>query len=75
MTNKDFYAFCRDKRKTESDPQKRAVLGDMYRFMWECGTTKSGVAGLIEHRCYAANANGQQDVVEAYKWLEGVFQG
>ena len=30
MKNTDFYAYCRDHRKTETDPNKQQVLTDVY---------------------------------------------
>lgn len=73
MTNKTFYAFCRDQRKVESDPHKKAALADVYGFMWECGVTRSGVTGYIERRVYELTV--KQKPTEAYQWVLDVFTG
>jgi hypothetical protein len=73
MTNKDFYAFCRANRKTEPDEHKRAVLQDVYNFMWECGVSKNGVENYIAGRIRDNLANEPRR--HAYLWLQGVFGG
>ncbi|HEX3643204.1 MAG TPA: hypothetical protein VHV10_18100 [Ktedonobacteraceae bacterium] len=70
MTNKAFYAFCRDQRKTEADPHKKEALSDIYKFMWECGISKQGVRDFT-NRMIAEPKNALK--VEAYTWLLGVF--
>jgi len=72
MTNKDFYAFCRDQRKTEPDPHKKAVLQEVYNFMFECSTTKSGMKQFIERLMHEPK---NATKVSAYQWLPGVFDG
>jgi hypothetical protein len=63
MTNKDFYAFCRDQRKTAVDPHKKEALSDIYKFMWECAITKQGVRDFT-NRMIADRKNALK--VEAY---------
>lgn len=78
MTNKDFYAYCRDQRKTEQDEHKQAVLKDVYGFMWECGTTKAGVKQYIEHQVFVLGYGGLaggQPRIDAYNWLQDIFDG
>jgi hypothetical protein len=78
MTNKGFYAFCRDHRKTEPDKHKKEALKDVYGFMWECGTTKAGVASYIEHQIFVlgyGGIEGGQPRIDAYTWLQGIFDG
>lgn len=88
MINRDFYAFCRDQRKIEPDLEKREALVDVYRYMWECGVTKGGVAHYIAARIDQIS-NGErssskidisqakqqtcQAQIDAYQWLLGVF--
>src|SRR5260221_267470 len=66
MKNTDFYAFCRDSRKTEPDPHKRGVLTAVYRYMWECGVTIGGVNQYIALRASQANSDLER---LAYEWL------
>lgn len=73
MTNKDFYTFCRDHRKTEPDPNKQQALADVYGFMRECGTTKSGVKQFVDHMIY--QKSNEPARVAAYQWLLDVFEG
>jgi hypothetical protein len=73
MTNKDFYAFCRDQRKTDPDEHKKAVLQDVYGLMWECGVTKSGVENYIAGRIRDNLVNEPRR--HAYLWLQSVFDG
>jgi hypothetical protein len=78
MTNKAFYAFCRDNRKTEPDEHKRAVLADVYGLMWECGVTKQGVRDYIGHQIFVLGYGGipgGQPRIDAYNWLQSVFDG
>ncbi len=85
MTNRDFYAYCRDQRKIEPDAHKRTALADVYRFMWECGVSKRGVTNLIDTRIWQiAHKEGQHKTrsqeenraqIAAYQWLLGVFEG
>jgi hypothetical protein len=76
MTNKDFYKFCKNQRKTEPDEHKKAVLADVYGFLWECGTTKVGVRTYIDHQIFVALHRGQgQPRIDAYRWLQSVFDG
>jgi len=70
MTNRDFYVFCRDKRKTEEDPHKKVVLQETYNFMWECGVTKDGIKDFV-NRMIADPKNASK--VEAFNWLLGIF--
>jgi hypothetical protein len=72
MKNTDFYAYCREQRKTETDPNKKAVLTSMYNFMRECGVTKDGVKQFVD-RMIREPKNA--DKVESYKWLQRVFDG
>lgn len=76
MTNKDFYTFCKNQRKTEPDEHKKAVLADVYGFLWECGVTKQGVAQYINHQIFVAPRRGHgQPRIDAYRWLQSVFDG
>lgn len=75
MTNKDFYAFCRDTRKTETDPQRREALTDLYNYMRECGVSKAGVASFVSSRVYQETQAGNTEMAEALNWVLGVFQG
>lgn len=70
MKNSDFYAFCRESRKSENDPQKRAVLHDVYNYMRECGVSKAGVTGFIDHLI-------REDPLRtvACQWLRAMFTG
>jgi hypothetical protein len=67
MTNKDFYAYCPDHRKTETDPNKQQVLTDVYNYLRECGTTKAGVKQCVDHMIY--QKSNEPAKVEAYQWL------
>lgn len=71
MTNKGFYAFCRDQRKVEPDANKKAALADVYGYMWDCGVTKRGVAWYITHRIAEQQ---DEDLRAAYRWLLDMFQ-
>jgi hypothetical protein len=71
MKNTDFYAYCRGNRKTETDPNKKAVLQEVYMFMFECGTTKAGVKQFVDHMIY--QKSNEPAKVAAYQWLQGVF--
>ena len=71
MTNKDFYAYCRDHRKTEPDVHKREALQDMYDYMWECGITKAGVGDYLSRHIEAS----QNEPRKAYVWIQSVFDG
>ena len=73
MTNRNFYAFCRDRRKVEQDKEKRKALEDVYNYLRECGVTKQGVAGYINHRIQDLTRAGQSS--DSYTWLQGVFDG
>jgi len=33
MKNTDFYAYCREQRKTETDPNKKQVLTEVYNYL------------------------------------------
>jgi hypothetical protein len=68
MNNKDFYAYCRDKRKTEPDGHKRDALQDVYDYMRECGVSKLGVATYIQHQI-----EQEHKPREAYAWIQSVF--
>jgi hypothetical protein len=70
MTNKDFYAYCRDHRKTEPDVHKREALQDAYDYMRECGVTKLGVAAYIQHQIEI-----ERKPRDAYNWIQSVFDG
>ncbi len=72
MRNTDFYALCRDTRRTDPDPYKRGVLEAVYHYMRECGVTKGGVNQYISHR-----ASQAKDDLErlAYEWLHKTFNG
>lgn len=72
MKNTDFYAYCRDRRKTETDPHKKAVLTDVYNFMRECGVTKSSVRQFVERLMHEPKNAAK---VAAYQWLLSVFDG
>jgi hypothetical protein len=72
MKNTDFYAYCREQRKTETDPNKKQALADVYNFMFECGVTKDGVKQFVD-RMIREPKNA--DKVEAYEWLQRVFDG
>ena len=72
MRNVDFYRLCKEKRKTEPDPLKREALGELYRFMWECGVSKRGVNQYIALRASQATS----DLARlAYEWLHKTFNG
>jgi hypothetical protein len=71
MTNKDFYAFCRDQRRIEGNEHRRIALHALYRYMWECGVTKAGVARFIEHCIDQAQSEVQ---IVAYRWLGEMFE-
>ncbi len=73
MKNTDFYAYCRENRKTETDPNKKQALTDIYNFMRECGVTKDGVKMFVGQMVY--KKRDDPDKVVAYKWLQGVFDG
>lgn len=73
MTNKAFYAFCRDQRKVELDEYKRAALQDVYKFLFECGVSRQGVTRYIEHRL--SELANDAKLCEAYVWLRRVFAG
>lgn len=73
MTNIEFYAFCRDHRKSTESLAKRQALFDVYNFMRECGTTKAGVKLYIE-RMIRENGGRPYDV-QAFQWLLSVFDG
>jgi hypothetical protein len=73
MKNTDFYAYCREQRKTETDPNKKAALTDVYGFMRECGVTKDGVKTFVDQMVYKKRDDPEK--VVAYKWLLGVFGG
>jgi hypothetical protein len=70
MKNTDFYAFCRDQRKVETDQHKRVVLQSVYGYMRECGVTKGGVKQYIDH---CSGQESDQLIVAAYSWLQQVF--
>jgi hypothetical protein len=74
ITNDEFYAFCRDQRKAEPDPNKSQILKDVYGYMWECGITKGGVHGYIKHLKTWQYRN-QPELVQACEWLSDVFAG
>jgi hypothetical protein len=71
MTNQSFYAFCRNRRKTETDSNKQQALIDVYYFMRECRITKSGVKQFVDLIVY--QKSNEPARVEAYQWLLGVF--
>lgn len=71
MTNKAFYRFCRDQRKVESDPDRRAALTSVYNFMRECGVTKAGVAGFLNHCKQECAKKGSSTA--GYEWVEQQF--
>lgn len=73
MKNTDFYAYCRNNRKTETDSNKQQVLTDVYNYLRECGTTKSGVKQFVDHMIYQKSDESAK--VAAYQWLLGVFDG
>jgi len=73
MKNTDFYAYCREQRKTETDPNKKAALTDVYNFMRECGVTKDGVKQFVDRMIY--QKKDDPDKVVAYQWLQRVFDG
>lgn len=73
MKNADFYAYCREQRKTEIDPNKKAVLTEVYNFMRECDVTKDGVKMFVDRMVYK-NSDDPAKVV-AYQWLQRVFDG
>lgn len=71
MRNADFYAYCRDNRRSaDIDEAKRQVLKSVYDYMRECGTTKQGVAFFIETR-----KREKPELAAAYDWLLQVFAG
>lgn len=71
MTNKDFYAFCRDQRQVESDPVRRDALTAVYNYMRECGVAKAGVADFLDYREWEA---GKKRIsADGYQWLRRVF--
>lgn len=73
MTNRDFYAFCRDQRKVEVDPERRAALTVVYNFMRECGVSKQGVAGFLEHCERECAKDGSSPA--GYQWIRQTFEG
>ena len=73
MKNTDFYAYCREQRKTETDPNKKQALTDVYNYLHECGMSKGGVRMFVDHMVYQKSK--EPDKVEAYRWLLGVFDG
>src|SRR5437879_4433273 len=73
MTNIDFYTFCRDQRKAESDPDRRDALTTVYDYMRECGVTKAGVSGFLDH-CEQEAAK-KRSPADGYQWLRRVFTG
>lgn len=73
MTNKDFYAFCREQRKVEPDVHKREALRDVYNYMRECGVTKRGVTWYIDTQI--DHEQGNELRVAAYQWLREKFVG
>lgn len=80
MTNKNFYAFCRDQRKVETDLWKQNALNEVYHHMRECGVTKSGVKQFIEHKRadgfwarFAFVCSLPNEYQAAYTWLEEVY--
>src|SRR5438132_1144536 len=72
MTTHEFYVFCRDHRKIESDQQKREVLQDVYGYMRECGVSKKGVLWYIEQRIH--QEQGDESKITAYQWLREQFE-
>ena len=75
MTNKDFYRYCKENRKTETDLDRRTALTDLYQYMWECGTSKRGVDQLVATRVDQATRDGKPTLAATYTWLLGIFQG
>jgi hypothetical protein len=73
MKNTDFYTYCRDHRKTETDPNKQQALTDVYNNLRECGVTKAGVKQFVDHMIY--QKSNEPAKVAAYRWLLGVFDG
>lgn len=75
MTNKAFYAFCRDQCKVEPDQHKQAALKDAYGFMWDCGVSKKGVTDYLTYRIDELTREQQQPLIDAYRWVLEVFAG
>jgi hypothetical protein len=73
MTNADFYAFCRDQRKVESDLDRRAALTAIYNYMRECVVTKQGVTSYLEHCIQECAKAGNSPA--AYQWIGQQFAG
>lgn len=73
MTNRDFYAFCRDQRKIEDDPERRTALTAVYNYMRECGVSKQGVAGFLDHCMQECVKNGSSTT--GYQWVGQTFSG
>jgi len=73
MKNTEFYAYCRDNRKSAESLAKRQALADVYNFMRECGVTKAGVKLYIE-RMIRENG-GRHYYIEAFQWLLSIFDG
>jgi hypothetical protein len=73
MTNKEFYAFCKLRKNNQCDGAKEIAISEVWRFMWECGVTKQGVKQFIDHQI--TQCQGNQKRIDAYRWLQGVFDG
>lgn len=74
MNNNQFYAFCRDQRRSKDiDDIKRNALQDLYDFMRNVGSGRRMVNMYIEERITRANTANQPNVVAAYQWLYDTF--
>jgi hypothetical protein len=73
MTNREFYTYCRDNRKSSDSLAKREALRTVYDFMRECGTSKDGIKMFIDRMIY--ESRGLHYDLEAYQWLLSVFEG
>lgn len=73
MNNRVFYAYCRETRKVEQDPPRRAALWDVYSYMRECGVTRPGVRQFIARRIFEETGNELK--IEAFEWVLAQFEG
>lgn len=75
MKNRDFYNFCRDRRRNFGDANKEFVLATVYNCMRENGVSIDGVNSYICLQIANETEKGHPELVKAYEWLRDVFAG
>lgn len=73
MKDREFYAYCRDQRKTEPNAHRKAALIDVYNFMRECTYSRNAVRRYLTET--TEDSEGNQGRVDAYQWVQGVLDG